>query len=108
MIAVLQLTLYAGAATAAHTPSATLVTSKRASPPPGPSCAQQSMSTFPFSLLLESGQRDAPYEGSLEEQEDDGGRDHGDDRDGHNLVIGGRVDALHLGQPERKGRERVA
>src|SRR5437899_10155264 len=41
MIAVLQLTLYAGAATAAYTPSATFVTSKRASPRSGPSWGQQ-------------------------------------------------------------------
>ncbi len=37
MMAVLQFTLYAGAATAACTPSATVWNSKRASPPPGPS-----------------------------------------------------------------------
>jgi len=35
MIAVLQLTLYAGDATAAQTPSATFLMSNRASPPPG-------------------------------------------------------------------------
>src|SRR5947209_12157968 len=43
MIAGLQLSLYAGAATAAYTPSATFVTSKRASPRSGPSWAQQSV-----------------------------------------------------------------
>src|SRR5690349_16870760 len=44
MFAVLQFTLYAGAATAAHTPSATFLISNFASPPPAPSCPQQSIS----------------------------------------------------------------
>src|SRR5215813_10137646 len=43
MIAVLQFTLYAGAATAAYTPSATFWISNFASPPPGPSWPQQSI-----------------------------------------------------------------
>ena len=42
MIAVLQLTLYAGAATATCTLSATFLMSKRASPESGPSWLQQS------------------------------------------------------------------
>src|SRR5262249_8539080 len=43
MMAVLQFTLYAGAATAAYTPSATFWISNFASLPPGPSWPQQSI-----------------------------------------------------------------
>src|SRR5262245_4060102 len=50
MMAVLQLTLNAGAATAACTPSATFVISNLASPCPEPSCSQQSI--LVVSLLL--------------------------------------------------------